>query len=326
MSLLLMALPRSVLVTTVGAATGLCVVRALRAAMGDSIRIVGTDMQPATRVAGAAFVDVFEVVPGARDESYAEALLALVEREQAEFVIPIYDVEVLQVSTLAAALAERGARTLVAAPEAVEVCNSKLATSRALRAARLPTPETIDLATADAASLPYPVICKPDDGVGSKATSRVDDPAHLEIALAQTPSPVAQPLLTGTEHTVEVVADREGTAVATVTRERLETKEGVATKSRTVDRPDVTKLATEVVHALGLVGASNIQMIGDDGNYEVIDVNPRFAAGQPLGMAAGVNLPHILLRVADGEPVPAAHAEPGLTMLRYYEEVFVREP
>lgn len=319
--------PCSVLVTTVGAATGLCVLRALRRGLGDAVHLIGTDIQPAGRVAGASFADEFHQVPRASDEGYGDALMALVERSGVDFVIPIFDGEVLQVSRLQDRLAAVGAACFVPPPDVIETCNSKLACAGALDTAGLSTPPTGAARNADPEALLFPVIVKPDDGVGSKFTFVAHDAAEFEVFRARTPNPVVQPMVTGDEFTVELLVDRSGSVVAHVARQRLETKEGVATKSRTVDMPDVVKLAGEVVRALGLIGASNIQLIGRPGDYQVIDVNPRFAAGQPLGMEAGVNLPVLLLRLAAGEELsPGEHAaEPGVVMLRYYEERFVRE-
>lgn len=323
-----MHLPRSVLVTTVGAATGLCVLRALRRGFGDEVRLIGTDVLPSSRVAGAAFVDEFHQVLPAADPDYAHSLLAAVDRAGADFVMPIFDGEVLRVAGLRDELARRGVGSYVAEPDAIAICNSKRATAKALLDAGIPTPETTMAADVDPMVASYPVYVKPDDGVGSKSTYLVTSAPELEVFRARTPHAVVQPAVSGVEFTVEMLADRSGSVVAHVARERLETKEGVATKSRTVDLPDVVKQAADVVGLMRLAGASNVQLIGEAGSYQVIDVNPRFAAAQPLGMAAGVNLPALLLRLAAGETLePGYHAaESGVVMLRYYEEVFVREP
>lgn len=320
-------LPSSVLVTTVGAATGLCVLRALRRGLGDDVRLIGTDIQPSERVPGAVFADEFHQVPPAFDDGYGDALITLVERSGVEFVIPIFDGEVLQVARLRDRLAAAGAACFVAPSDVIETCNSKIACAGALAAAGIPTPPTVAARDADQKALTYPVIVKPDDGVGSKSTFVARDAAEFGVFRDRTPKAVVQPMVAGDEFTVELLADPSGSVVAHVARQRLETKEGVATKSLTVDRPDLVKVAGEVVRALGLVGASNIQLIGRPGDYQVIDVNPRFAAGQPLGLEAGVNLPVLLLRLAAGEKLPPGEhaAEPGIVMLRYYEATFVRE-
>src|SRR5581483_9332366 len=174
-------LPGSVLVTTVGAATGLCVLRALRRGLGGDIRLIGTDMQPAGRVAGAVFADEFHQVPRASDEGYGDALIELVERSGAEFVIPIFDGEVLQVALLRDRLAAAGAGSFVSPPDVIKTCNSKTDCAAALSAAGIPTPSTGPARDAESEELVYPVIVKPDDGVGSKSTFVANNSAEFEV-------------------------------------------------------------------------------------------------------------------------------------------------
>ena len=59
-------IPRSVLVTPVGAATAICVLRALCSGLGDDGRLISNDIQPPNRVAGAVFPDELAILDLAR--------------------------------------------------------------------------------------------------------------------------------------------------------------------------------------------------------------------------------------------------------------------
>jgi carbamoyl-phosphate synthase large subunit len=69
-------------------------------------------------------------------------------------------------------------------------------------------------------------------------------------------------------------------------------------------------------------------MVTADRRMPVIEVNPRFGGGAPLGIAAGADFPRWLLEETLGrEPAIAFDGwQDGLMMLRYDWSVFVPSP
>jgi carbamoyl-phosphate synthase large subunit len=82
---------------------------------------------------------------------------------------------------------------------------------------------------------------------------------------------------------------------------------------------------TELLGALRLAGPACVQGFRtDEGDLVFIEVNPRFSGGLPLSLAAGADLVgQYLSRILGG----AVQSERlrfrcGVTMLRYFDEVF----
>ena len=151
------------------------------------------------------------------------------------------------------------------------------------------------------------------------------DAADLPAALAATPEPVVQSLLTGREFTADALVDRDGAVVAVAPRWRLETKAGISTKGQTFDDPAVVEAVTRVLTELKLVGPANVQgFVADDGTVMVHEVNPRFSGGLPLTLHAGAELVEEYLRAVLGRPMRRERllAKPGVSMYRHLTEVF----
>jgi carbamoyl-phosphate synthase large subunit len=113
--------------------------------------------------------------------------------------------------------------------------------------------------------------------------------------------------------------------VGAVPRWRLETKAGISTKGKTFTRADVTDGVRQVLAAVGLEGAANVQgFVTDDEKVSFVEVNPRFSGGLPLSLAAGADLVGEYLRGVLGEPIRPDRLgfRPGVVMIRYFEEVF----
>jgi len=74
-----------------------------------------------------------------------------------------------------------------------------------------------------------------------------------------------------------------------------------------------------------LIGPANVQgFVDGDGGVVIHEVNPRFSGGLPLSLHAGADLVEEYLRAIMGVPVRPERliARPGVTMLRYFCEVF----
>lgn len=318
----------TVLVTGMGSNTAISVAKALRRQDEVPVRIVGTDIHPAPEVAGRAFCDTLRRVPRASDPAYAPALLELCRSERVQALFPIVDPEVEALARAAPEFARLGVAVWASPAEVVRACNDKRLTSAALRRHGVAVPRswTPQEAQADPAALPYPLIVKPARGVSSQHVVRVASPATLADALAAVPEPVVEELVEGPEYTVDYLSDAHGTPLAAVPRQRLETKAGISVKGVTEEAPAVAAAATKAAQALGIRGPCNLQCRVRAGVPVFFDVNPRFSGALPLTVAAGVNGPLILTKLALGLPVRPEELrwQPGVVMARYWEEVFWR--
>jgi len=314
----------TVLVTGVGATTGISVIKGFRQQDEFRVRVVGTDINPPHMIAGSSFCDMFYTVPLAVDPDYVPALLNICVKERVQVLIPIVDPELLVLAEHKERFTAIGVKVVVSDPDTVRICNDKYATFQFLRLHGIPTPETwLAEEITNPEILTYPVFVKPRDGVSSVNAFRVDSPEELSWAMKRVSNLVIQEYLDGDEYTTDVFADFEGRVFAVVPRQRLQTKAGISYKGRTCHDERLIEWGRHITEALDIRGPTNIQCMvrGDDIRY--FEVNPRFSGSLPLTIAAGVNAPLWVLRLVLDERSPESLLPfQDMLMTRYWSEVF----
>jgi len=314
----------TVLVTGVGATTGISVIKGLRQQEEFRVKVVGTDSNPANLIAGSSLCDVFHTVPLATDPDYLQSLLTICQKESVQLLIPIVDPEILVLADNKKIFEKSGVQLVISDPETVTICDDKYATAMFLRQHDIPTPWTM-LAEeiTDPESLTYPVFVKPRHGVGSVNAIRVDSPQELDWTKSKVSDMVVQEYLEGEEFTTDVLADFDGRVFAVVPRQRLETKSGISYKGRTCHDEQLIQWGCRIAEVLNIRGPANIQCMVSGEHLSYFEVNPRFSGGLPLTIAAGVNGPLWILRLTTGQQAPSTLLpfQP-LVMTRFWSEVF----
>lgn len=88
-------------------------------------------------------------------------------------------------------------------------------------------------------------------------------------------------------------------------------------------------LAKEIAKKFDINGPCNIQFIERNNDFYLIEVNPKFGAGLPLAVEAGVNLPLLLIKMHLGSKTPLDLTPQeldfvdGCYMMRYWEEKYL---
>lgn len=306
----------TVMVTGAGGPAGVNVIRAL----ADDVRTVAVDADPLA--VGMRLADESVVIPRADDLSYGDALEEACVRFGVTALIPTVAEELVALSEVAGRLSAGGVRSWLPPAESVQACVDKWAFARRLADTDVAVPATV---LGDDGTVPGPWIVKPRWGRGSRDVAPTDDPDELAMLIARVPEPIVQTRLDGREFTVDALVERDGTAVGIVPRWRSETRGGISTKGETFADDAVAEGSAGLLDALDLVGPANVQgFVADDGRVTFIEVNPRFSGGLPLALAAGSDLVGEYLRGVMGEPLRPDRLtfRPGVTMLRYFEEVF----
>lgn len=307
----------TVLVTGGGGPAGVAVIRSLRS---SGNRVVAVDAHPSA--VGLRLADDFAVVPRADEGSLVEALCVVAERTGAEALVSTVAEEMGVLDAGSAALEEAGLALWLPSAQAVDTCVDKWHFAKSVAAAGLPAPAT---GLGSAAGVPGPWIVKPRFGRGSRDVYAVDDPAELAWALRRVAEPLAQTRLDGREFSVDALVGRDGVLEGAVPRWRVEVKAGISTQGLTFDDPALVALVADLLTAVDLRGAANVQGFVDaGGSATFVEINPRFSGGLPLALAAGADLVGEYVRAVTGSPIRRERLayRAGVTMLRHFEEVF----
>lgn len=308
-----------ILVTGAGGPAGVAVIRSLL--RRPDVTVFAADMDG--WASGLYLVPSAQrrlVPPGANDD-FVPALTRLVVEDDLDVVISTVDVELLAVSgrreeLAPAVLAAPSQTTLDTALDKLELARVCEPTGSAPRTV-LAGPE------ANSVDWQFPVFAKPRRGAGSRGVRMVPDREALE-ALPLDEDLIVQDLLPGDEYSVDVLADRDSNVVAAVPRTRSRVDSGVAIAGRTVRDAELQSTATQVARAIGLVGVANVQLRRDrEGVAKLLEVNPRFPGALPLTIAAGVDIPTLVVDLFTGAEVPASLDFREVASVRFLEDVIV---
>jgi carbamoyl-phosphate synthase large subunit len=306
-----------VLVTGAGGAAGVAVIRSLL--RRPDVTVYAADMDG--WASGLYLVPSAQrrlVEPG-RSDGFVPGIAALVEADAIDVVISTVDVELASLASRRDELAP----AVLAAPsaETIAVALDKLALAERC-APTANVPRTV-LAGPAALAVPweFPVFAKPRSGAGSRGIRVVPDRAALE-ALPDDEDLIVQDLLPGEEYSVDVIADRDGRVVAAVPRTRTRVDSGVSIAGRTVRDEELEETASAVARAIGLVGVANVQLRRDRaGRAALLEVNPRFPGALPLTIAAGVDIPSLVVDLYTGRPLPERLSFRELASVRFLDDI-----
>ena len=85
-----------------------------------------------------------------------------------------------------------------------------------------------------------------------------------------------------------------------------------------------TRISSAVARAVGLTSVANVQLKRDaDGVPALLEVNPRFPGAMPLTIAAGVDMPSLVLDDVLGRDLPRHLDFAEIANVRYLEDVFL---
>lgn len=342
----------TVLLTGVGLDGGPETIAALRADRELAVRVIGVDTNPDQ--AARHLCDAFEPVPARDDPRYVDAVVEIAERSSAAVIVPLPSFDQAIFAAARSRVEERGPVVLVSSPESIENCDDKwLLYGRLRELAPELAPETSRVESAAeleaaARELGYP---------GSRACIRrrvsrgaigfrvLDSGAErLRALLEHNPgSPLAslrevldvlgeaesfpeylvQEYLPGAEWDVDVLSDH-GEPLAVVTRRNESMLFGAATRSLLEANDEIDGHSRRLVAELALHGVVNLSFkLDGEGRPKLIEVNPRIPMSVRAGLAGGVNLVALAIRLALGERIEPVEPEWGGEYLLHFRSVIV---
>lgn len=292
--------------------------------------IIATDMQlsaPALQVA-----DIKLQVPTVYDPNYIDITLDICKENHVNALISLNDLELPILASNKAKFEAEGVAVIISDPEVIDVCFDKYKTTQWVESLGLKAPKTyIKLTDAKAAlktgEICFPLFLKPRWGSGSLGLETVEDMEELEVvygllfkkikksvlatASIGTEYIMIQEELTGDEYGLDVMNNLEGNNVAVSVKKKLAMRAGETDKAITVNMPDVHKIGEIIGCNLKHIGNLDVDIMQRaNGDYCVLELNPRFGGGFPFSYEAGVNLPKAIMMWLRGERVPVEMLQP----------------
>lgn len=295
---------------------------------GDNV--VATDMQLSAPALQAA--DVRIQVPAVYDPKYIDITLDICKEQKIDALLCLNDLELPILAENKARFEALGVNMIVSDPAVIDIAFDKYKTAVWVESIGLNAPLTyVRLEDAKAAlekgEISFPLFMKPRWGSGSIGLETIDDMEELDIyyhllmkkikkTILATASVgdeyiMIQEKLTGKEYGLDVMNDLEGNNVAVSVKQKLAMRAGETDKAITIDLPEVHKMGMVIGERLKHIGNLDVDIMQrTNGDYCVLELNPRFGGGFPFSYEAGVNLPKAIILWLQGKVVPTEMLQP----------------
>lgn len=291
--------------------------------------IVGTDMQLSAPALSAA--DIKEQVPAVYAEDYIDKTIDICRKHKINAIISLNDLELPILAANRNRFENEGVTLIVSSPEVIDICFDKYKTAEYVESIGLNTPksfinlnETIDALKKN--ELTFPLVLKPRWGSGSIGIEFVNDLDELRDVYAQLLKKVKKSILAnasqsdeyiliqekieGQEYGMDVMNDLTGKNRGVSVKKKLAMRAGETDKAQTVDNAEIRAIGKKLGESLHHLGNLDVDIFEKDGNYYVLELNPRFGGGFPFSYEAGVNFPKAIIEWLKGNEIDDAILRP----------------
>lgn len=306
--------------------------------LAEGDKVFATDMQlsaPALQVA-----DVKLQVPAVYDADYVDITLGICKEHNVNVLISLNDLELPILAENKARFEDLGVKVIVSDSEVIDICFDKYKTAQWVESLGLKSPKTYvrlqDVKDALAkGEIDFPLFMKPRWGSGSIGLESIADMEELDIyyhlllkkikkTILATASVgdeyiMIQEKLTGNEFGLDVMNDLEGNNVGVSVKQKLAMRAGETDKAVTRDLPVVREMGRKIGEALKHIGNLDVDIMQRaNGDYCVLELNPRFGGGYPFSYEAGVNMPKAIIEWVKGNDI-----DPSI-LVPVYDKMFAK--
>ena len=258
-------------------------------------RVVVTDC---SEYAPALYVaDKYYIVSRMDSEGYIDELIDICKKEYIDVVLPLQENELLLISKNKGRFENTGIKAAVSEYASVCMCKDKYNMYKFLNKNEVPVIETQLLKDViESYGSNKELIVKPRCGAGSVGVMKVKTTRLLEALYEETKDElIVQPYIDGREYGIDVYVDYLSSEIKGLfCKEKLRMRAGETEKSKSVKKDKLEALARKVVRLLNLKGAIDIDVIEKNGEFYILEINPRFGGGYPHAYECGVNFPKLM--------------------------------
>ena len=298
--------------------------------MSEGDKVIATDMQLSAPALTAA--DIKVQVPAVYDPKYIDITLDICKQYNVDALLCLNDLELPILAENKSKFEEIGVTAIVSDPAVIDIAFDKYKTAQWVESIGLNAPKTyVRLADAKKAlaegAISFPLFMKPRWGSGSIGLESIADMEELDIyynllikkikkTILATASVgdeyiMIQEKLGGKEFGLDVMNDLKGNNVGVSVKQKLAMRAGETDKAITVDIPEVYEMGKKIGENLHHIGNLDVDIMQRaNGDYCVLELNPRFGGGYPFSYEAGANMPKAILSWLKGNKVDSSLLKP----------------
>ncbi|MEE9397484.1 MAG: ATP-grasp domain-containing protein [Methylococcales bacterium] len=266
--------------------------------------------------------------PSSGDQALLQRLQNIYKEDPFDILIPCLDAELSNVIRIQEHLEEMGVRLLLPDSEQLKRRN-KDRLSELAEQAGVSAPEITQIShpgffyTCHQEDWRYPLVVKGtyyDAGIANNAEEGVT--LFRKISAEWGLPIIVQRFVSGEEFNLTALGDGKGNLRdAVMMRKRAVTDKGKAWAGVTIHDENLLNAAKKLVKVLKWSGPLEVEMLRTpQGEYHLIEINPRFPAWIYLSAAAGCNLPWALVKMIQEETIERPIPDIGKLYIRYAQE------
>lgn len=316
-----------------------------------NVHVVSADADP--EATGKYLVKEFVCIPTADKPDFTDKVLSICREKNIHVLMPLVTKELIPLSQRIKEFELAGTKLLVSSTASLEIANNKSRLYEFLQWRGLKIPdfrvvENVEQFQNAVAELGHPskqVCFKPSVSNGSRGFRIITEqfneadilfnqkPINVFIRLndalrvlssAHFPELLVSQYLPGDEYSVDCLCN-QGNALLVLPRLRKKMVNGISVKGEFVREDKIIDYCTRIIKELQLHGNIGIQVkANDEGEFLVLEINPRVQGTISAALGAGVNLPLLAVKQELGLPILPEELiiKWGVRFSRYWEEVF----
>lgn len=267
------------------------------------------------------------VTPLIYDDNYIPFLLKYCKENEITAIISLFDIDLPVLAKHREEFAEVGTRLIISDLDFINICNDKWKSFLYLNEREFRVPKTyvdLDEALSDVENnkLNFPLIIKPRWGCGSLSIFRVNNEAELRVLYNkckeeikdsylkyeakqdEDKSVLIQEIIKGDEYGLDVINDLDGNYMNTIVRKKMGMRSGETDCAQIMDIPQLKELGSKLSQLTKHIANLDVDVLGIDGDYYILELNARFGGGYPFSHISGVNLPAAIVEWLRGNKAP----------------------
>lgn len=335
-----MAKPLTIAVTGMNAkpdnpGPGLAVARCLTEAADLECRIVGLSydaLDPGLYLKDYCDAGYLLPYPSAGEDAFIQRLTDIHAQEQIDILIPCLDAELPGMIRAEALIHQLGIKTFLPSADQLKLRNKdklpELAEHAGLQCPRITAitqSRFFDNCQDD--DWRYPLVVK---GLfyDARIVYTAEQARHaFETIAAEWGYPVlVQEFVKGQEYNLTALGDGNGNMLSAVMMKKMAlTDKGKAWAGVTINDQTLYQASEQLIRSINWRGPLEVEVLKDNkGQYQLLEINPRFPAWIYLSQGVSRNLPAALVHLIQGHPRQDEVAiNPGTLFIRYAEEVII---
>jgi len=290
-----------IFVTGIGGPAGNAALQALKDSKKEYY-LIGGDMDKSAN--GKWICDAFYILPPANSLEYCSKLKDILTKENIALCIVTVDEELLVISKAIKEgfFSDIKVKIPLSEYEKIKICGNKWLAYEHLRKNNFSFPatelvnNTKDLKKA-INNIGFPAIFKPLSERGGRGIILLDSEKDAFNNFKES-AIIFQKRINGPVYLVSCLLDNESNSICTIVHKRTKKKakiSGTATGAIVVDNSELKQKGERILKSLGMKYLNGIEFMEDEnGEYHMIEINPRLCGQSFLSAKAGANFPELL--------------------------------